>query len=153
MSGEVKTKKKFANGKVKKAEEAEDNGISVSAGKGKEKTVAGGASLCTKMIFFLLLAALALVISLFLLDYQQGQLQEFRSQLPPEVRDVMDKVAKATGDLSAQVRKAYARALVKVEELSSQVPVGDKTLADILFSDKKPQVQYSMYMILTLYFI
>ena len=53
----------------------------------------------------------------------------------------MDKVAKATGDLSAQVRQAYARALVKVEELSSQVPVGDKTLADILFSDKKPQVQ------------
>ena len=144
MSGEVKTKKKFANGKVKKAEAegtgAEDNGISVSAGKGKEKTIAG-ASLCTKMIFFLLLAALALVISLFLLDYQQGQLQEFRSQLPSEVRDVMDKVAKATGELSVKVRQAYARALVKVEELSSQVPVGDKNLADILFSGKKPQVR------------
>ncbi len=34
MSGEVKTKKKFAKGKGKKAEEAvaEDNGITLSAG-------------------------------------------------------------------------------------------------------------------------
>ena len=34
MSGEVKTKKKFAKGKGKKAEEVvnEDNGVSVSAG-------------------------------------------------------------------------------------------------------------------------
>jgi len=135
MSGEVKTKKKLANGKVKKAEEAEDSGISVTAVKGK--TAGAGASLCTKFLFFVLLASLALTFSLFVLDYQQGQLQEFRSQLPPEVRDVLDKAARVSGDLSAQVRQSYNRALVKVEELSSQVPLGDKTLADILFGDKK----------------
>jgi len=135
MSGEVKTKKKFANGKAKKAEVAEDSGISVTAVKGK--TAGAGASLCTKFLFFVLLASLALTFSLFVLDYQQGQLQEFRSQLPLEVRDVLDKAAKVSGDLSAQVRQSYNRALVKIETLSSHVPVGDKTLADILFGDKK----------------
>ena len=85
---------------------------------------------------------LALVtFSLFVLDHYQDQLLEFSTQLPPKVGDVLDKAAKVSGDLSAQGRQSYNWALVMIEELSSQVPVGDQTLADILFSEKKQKVQ------------
>ena len=97
--------------------------------------------MCTKLVFFVLLVSFILTSSLFLLDYKQGQLQELKAQLPPEVHDILDKAAKVAGDLSAEVRKFNTQMLVKVEELSSQVPVGDKTLADILFSGKAQKVQ------------
>ena len=119
-------------------------------GKGKEKTVDTGASLCTKLVFFVLLVSFALTSSLFLLDYKQGQLQELKAQLPPEVHDVLDKAAKMAGDLTAKIKEFNAQALVKIQELSSQVPVGDKTLADILFTGKKANVSTSSWKLLIL---
>ena len=141
---EASTKKKFANGKEKveaEATVAKDKGMIQSPEKKEKKAVANGASLCSRLVFFVLLASLALTISLFRLDYKKGQLQELKAQLPPEIHDVLEKAENVSGDLIAKVTELYIKALVTVEELSSHVPVGDKTLADILFSKKKPKVE------------
>jgi len=137
------TKKKFANGKEKieaEATVAKDKGMIQSPEKKEKKAVANGASLCSRLVFFVLLASLALTISLFRLDYKKGQLQELKAQLPPEIHDVLEKAENVSGDLIAKVTELYIKALVTVEELSSHLPVGDKTLADILFSKKKPKM-------------
>ena len=115
--------------------------IFLTQGKGKEKTVDAGASLCSKLVFFVLLVSFALSTSLFLLDYKQGQRQELKAQLPPEVYGVLEVAAKVTGDLTIKVRELNTQALGKIAEMSSKVPVGDKTLADILFSGKKLKVK------------
>ena len=88
------------------------------------------------MVFYVLLLSFILTSSLFLLDYKQGQLQELKTQLPPELNEIIDKAAKMAGNLSDKIMEFNTQMLVKIEELSSRVPVGDKTLADILFSGK-----------------
>ena len=92
-------------------------------------------------MFYILLLSFILTSSLFLLDYKQGQLQELKAQLPPEVYGVLEVAAKVTGDLTIKVRELNTQALGKIAEMSSKVPVGDKTLADILFSGKKLKVK------------
>jgi len=140
---EASTKKEFANGKEKieaEATVAKDKGMIQTPGKKEKKAdVANGASLCSRLVFFVLLASLALTISLFRLDYKKGQLQELKAQLPPEIHDVLEKAENVSRDLIVKVTELYIKSLETVEELSSHVPVRDKTLADILFSDKKPK--------------
>ena len=151
---EASTKKEFANGKEKieaEATVAKDKGMIQTPGKKEKKAdVANGASLCSRLVFFVLLASLALTISLFRLDYKKGQLQELKAQLPPEIHDVLEKAENVSRDLIVKVTELYIKSLETVEELSSHVPVGDKTLADILFSDKKPKVEESF--VSTFYF-
>jgi len=142
---EASTKKEFANGKGKEKDEAEvtvakDKGMILSQEKKEKKAVANRASMCSRLVFFVLLASLALTISLFRLDYKKGQLQELKAQLPPEIHDVLEKAENVSRDLIAKVTELYIQVLVTVEELSSHVPVGDNTLADILFSKKKPKM-------------
>ena len=114
MSGEVKTKKKF--GRKIEAAMAESSGVSASTGKGKGVTANAGASLCTKLVFFALLFSAALTLSLFLMDYKQGQLQELKAQLPPGARDVLDHVAKVFEDITT---KLYNQVLILDKYLSS----------------------------------
>ena len=141
---EASTKKEFANGKEKDEAEAtvaKDKGMILSQEKKEKKAVANRASMCSRLVFFVLLASLALTISLFRLDYKKGQLQELKAQLPPEIHDVLEKAENVSRDLIAKVTELYIQVLVTVEDLSSHVPVGDNTLADILFSKKKPKVE------------
>ena len=95
-------------------------------------------------MFFILLFSFSPTSSLFFLDYKQGQLQELKDQLPPEVHELLGKAANVAGNLSNEVIEFNTQMLVKMEELSSQVHVGDKTLADILFSGKVQEYLYDL---------
>ena len=41
------------------------------------------------------------------------------------------------GALTENIKKVAAQALIKAEELSKKVPLGDKTLADVVFNTKE----------------
>merc|ERR1712012_1306389 len=116
-----------------------DNGVSVSAGKRKEKFDDTGASFCTKLSFFVLFFSFTLTTSLFLMDYKKGQLEQMTSSLPPEVLQVAEKVGKIGAEVLDKVRAFNTQVLLKVEELSRKVPIGDKTLADYIFFRKMQQ--------------
>ena len=110
------------------------------AGKRKEKFDDTGASFCTKLVFFVLFFSFTLTTSLFLMDYKKGQLEQMTSSLPPEVLQAAEKVGKIGAEVLDKVRAFNTQVLLKVEELSRKVPIGDKTLADYIFFRKMQQV-------------
>ena len=113
----------------------------IFSGGSKEKNADSGASFCTKLLFFIFLFSFTLTLTLFLVDYKTGQLHQLRSQLPPEVQELIEKAGDVLADFIVKVRKFNTQVLMKVEELSRKVPVGDKTLADYLFAAKILKVQ------------
>merc|ERR1719483_1053725 len=118
----------------------ETNGV--SPGGKRDKAEVGGAGLCTKLVFGVLFLAFALTTTLFLVDYEQGQLAQLTSTLPPEVQQLAKKVDVAVAALTDNIKKVAAQALIKAEELSKKVPLGgDKTLADILFNSKEKEAK------------
>ena len=48
---------------------------------------------CTKLIFFLLLSVFCVVATVIFVDYKPGQLKEAYSNIPPEVREQIEKGA------------------------------------------------------------
>ena len=107
----------------------------------RDKSDNGGAGLCTKLVFGVILLAFTLTTTLFLVDYKQGQLAQFTSTLPPAVQDFGKKVDVAAVAVTENVKKVVAEALIKAEELSKKVPLGeDRTLADVIFNTKEKVV-------------
>merc|ERR1712168_442136 len=133
----------MGKGKGKKSlveDHHETNGV--SPGGKRDKPEAGGAGLCTKLVFTILLLAFALTTTLFLVDYRQGQLAQLTSNLPPAVQDIGKKVDIAAVAVTENVKKVVAEALIKAEELSKKVPLGeDRTLADVLFNTKEKEAK------------
>ena len=98
----------------------------------------GGASIFTKLIFTVLLLTFTLTATLYITDYKQGQLSKLTSSMPPQVQEFAKKVDIAAAALTENLKKIAAQALIKAEELSMKVPIGeDRTLADVLFSSKE----------------
>ena len=108
----------------------------------REKADEGGAGLCTKLVFGVLLASFALTATLYLTDYQQGQLAKLTASLPPEVQQLASKADQALADLTKNLQRIAANGVDKAEELAEKVPVGDKTLADYVFSSKRKVSRY-----------
>merc|ERR1711936_1349943 len=139
MSGEAGKRK----GKGKKdvgvtnGHGTDTNGLSVPGR--REKADEGGAGLCTKLVFGVLLASFALTATLYLTDYQQGQLAKLTASLPPEVQQLATKADQALADLTKNLQRIAANGVDKAEELAEKVPVGDKTLADYVFSSKRKE--------------
>ena len=135
----TKGKNKNAKGKGKKSlveDHHKINGVSLES-KG-DKSDAGGAGFCTKLVFGIILLAFTLTTTLVLVDYKQGQLAQFTSTLPPAVQDFGKKVDVAAVAVTENVKKVVAEALIKAEELSKKVPLGeDRTLADVIFNTKE----------------
>merc|ERR1712025_1321774 len=96
----------------------------------------------TKLVFGVILLAFTLTTTLFLVDYKQGQLAQFTSTLPPAVQDFGKKVDVAAVAVTENVKKVVAEALIKAEELSKKVPLGeDRTLADVIFNTKEKEAK------------
>ena len=74
------------------------------------------------------------------MDYKKGQLEQMTSSLPPEVLQAAEKAGKVLAEVLDKVRTFNTQVLLKVEELSKKVPIGDKTLADYIFFRKMQQV-------------
>ena len=110
---------------------------------GKDKYADSGASFCTKIVFFIMLFSFSLTATLFLMDYKSGQLEQFTSQLPPEVHEAAEKAKVVLADFLVQVRKFNTQVLMKIEEFSKKVQIGDKTLADYIFASKILKVSSS----------
>jgi len=143
MSGEAGKRKGKGKGKGKKdvgvtnGHGTDTNGLSVPGR--REKADEGGAGLCTKLVFGVLLASFALTATLYLTDYQQGQLAKLTASLPPEVQQLATKADQALADLTKNLQRIAANGVDKAEELAEKVPVGDKTLADYVFSSKRKE--------------
>merc|ERR1711887_497485 len=141
MSGEATRRKKFGKkGKKVSLEENHDNTNGVTPGGKRDKPDAGGAGLCTKLVFTVILLSFTLTTTLFLVDYKEGQLAKMASTLPPEVQQFAKKVDAAVAALIVNIKKIAAQALIKAEELSKKVPIGgDRSLADIVFNSKEKE--------------
>merc|ERR1712215_183075 len=141
MSGEATRRKKFGKkGKKVSLEEHHDNTNGVTPGGKRDKPEAGGAGLCTKLVFTVIFLSFTLTTTLFLVDYKEGQLAKMASTLPPEVQQFAKKVDAAVAALIVNIKKIAAQALIKAEELSKNVPIGgDRSLADILFNSKEKE--------------
>merc|ERR1712215_513724 len=141
MSGGATRRKKFGKkGKKVSLEENHDNTNGVTPGGKRDKLDAGGAGLCTKLVFTVILLSFTLTTTLFLVDYKEGQLAKMASTLPPEVQQFAKKVDAAVAALIVNIKKIAAQALIKAEELSKNVPIGgDRSLADILFNSKEKE--------------
>ena len=110
------------------------------AGRSKSKADDSGASFCTKFVFFILLVSFCVTGALFMLDYKQGQLNQLKSQLPPEVHEAVEKAGKLLADFLVKVKAFNTQVLLKAEELSAKIQIGDKTLADYIFNAKQQKV-------------
>ena len=110
------------------------------AGRSKSKADDSGASFCTKFVFFILLVSFCVTTALFMLDYKQGQLDQLKSQLPPEVHEAVEKAGKLLADFLVKVKAFNTQVLLKAEELSAKIQIGDKTLADYIFNAKQQKV-------------
>ena len=75
-----------------------------------------------------------------MLDYKQGQLDQLKSQLPPEVHEAVEKAGKLLADFLVKVKAFNTQVLLKAEELSAKIQIGDKTLADYIFNAKQQKV-------------
>merc|ERR1711887_452167 len=141
MSGEATRRKKFGKkGKKVSLEEHHDNTNGVTPGGKRDKPEAGGAGLCTKLVFTVIFLSFTLTTTLFLVDYKEGQLAKMASTLPPEVQQFAKKVDAAVAALIVNIKKIAAQALIKAEELSKKVPIGgDRSLADIVFNSKEKE--------------
>merc|ERR1711887_253509 len=141
MSGEATRRKKFGKkGKKVSLEEHHDNTNGVTPGGKRDKPEAGGAGLCTKLVFTVIFLSFTLTTTLFLVDYKEGQLAKMASTLPPEVQQFAKKVDAAVAALIVSIKKIAAQALIKAEELSKKVPIGgDRSLADIVFNSKEKE--------------
>merc|ERR1712142_1351096 len=108
MSGEAGKRKGKGKGKGKKdvgvtnGHGTDTNGLSVPGR--REKADEGGAGLCTKLVFGVLLASFALTATLYLTDYQQGQLAT--------------KADQALADLTKNLQRIAANGVDKAEELA-----------------------------------
>ena len=121
----------------------------IVAGK-REKPDAGGAGLCTKLVFTILFLSFALTTTLFMMDYKEGQLAQVASTLPPEVQQLAKKADVAVAALAKNIKVIAAQALIKAEELSKKVPIGgDRTLADVVFNsgEKVGIVYFNFYQV------
>ena len=75
-----------------------------------------------------------------MLDYKQGQLDQLKSQLPPEVHEAVEKAGKLLADFIVKVKAFNTQVLLKAEEFSAKIQIGDKTLADYIFNAKQQKV-------------
>merc|ERR1739838_709786 len=119
------------------------NKCTCHTGEGKrEKPDAGGAGLCTKLVFTILFLSFALTTTLFMMDYKEGQLAQVASTLPPEVQQLAKKADVAVAALAKNIKVIAAQALIKAEELSKKVPIGgDRTLADVVFNSAEKEAK------------
>ena len=84
----------------------------------------------TKLVFFALLFAFVLSASLFSLDYQRGQIGILTSRVPPEVVDALVKV-------NGEIKNSFGKFKAYLLTVTSQVNIGELTLADYIFSGDK----------------
>ena len=135
----TKGKNKNAKGKGKKSLVEDDHKTDgVSLGGKRDKSDAGGAGFFNEIVFGIILLTFILTTALFLVDYKQGQVAQLSFTLPPAVQDFGKKVDIAAFAVTENVKQVVAEALIKAEELSKKVPLGeDRTLADVIFNTKE----------------